>query len=45
LLRYIKLGLYIKHPKYPMQYAVWFKDDIKPALFELLYLPYLIFKR
>jgi len=45
VLRYKKLGLYKKHPDYPMQYAVWSKSDIKPALFELIYLPYLILKR
>ncbi len=28
-----------------VQYAVWSKDDIKPAFFELLYFPYNIFKR
>ena len=43
--RYKKLGLYKKYPDYPMQYAVWSKSDIKPALFELIYLPYLILKR
>lgn len=45
VLRYKKLGFYEKYPKYPIQYAVWSKSDIKPALFELIYLPYLVLKR
>lgn len=44
-LQYIRKGLKISKPKYPIQYAVWCKSDIKPALYELLYLPYLIFER
>lgn len=44
-IRYRILGIFKKYPKYPMQYAVWSISDIKPGIFELLYLPYLIFKR
>lgn len=44
-IKYKLKGIDIKHPKYPMQYAVWSSQDIKPAIFELLYLPYLILKR
>lgn len=45
VIRYIFLGLFKKHPQYPMQYAVWSLSDIKPGLYELIYLPYLILKR
>ena len=31
--------------KYNIKYAVWCKDDILPAFFELIYLPYLIITR
>ena len=45
LFRYKKLGIYKKYKSYPIQYAVWSKSDIKPMLFELIYLPYFLFKR
>jgi D-aspartate ligase len=38
-------GLYKKQPKFPMQYAVWTKKDLLPAIFELLYFPYFLLKR
>lgn len=45
LWRYKQMGIYLEHPDYPMQYAVWSKFDIMPAIFEFLYLPILILKR
>tara|TARA_Y100001954_G_C15811781_1_gene605577 strand:+ start:704 stop:1834 length:1131 start_codon:yes stop_codon:yes gene_type:complete len=45
LFRYKKLGIYKKYKSYPIQYAVWSKSDLKPALFELIYLPYFLLKR
>ena len=44
LFRYKKLGIYKKYKSYPIQYAVWSKSDLKPALFELIYLPYFFIK-
>ena len=38
-------NLYKAHPRYATKYAVWDKDDILPAFFELFYLPYLILNR
>jgi predicted ATP-grasp superfamily ATP-dependent carboligase len=38
-------GIYKKHPSYPVKYAVWETGDLKPAFFELIYLPFLIWKR
>lgn len=43
-LKYKLKGINKKHPRYPIQYAVWSKNDILPAIFELIYLPYLILK-
>jgi len=45
VLKYKRLGIYSKHVSYPVKYAVWDKDDLKPAFYELLYLPSFILKR
>ncbi len=45
LLKYKRKGIYKKHNKYPVKYAVWEQHDLLPALFELIYLPILIWKR
>ncbi|MBN2821330.1 MAG: hypothetical protein JXP36_20325 [Bacteroidales bacterium] len=45
VIKYKFKGIYKKHPKYPIQYAVWSINDIMPAIFEIMYLPILIIKR
>ena len=45
LFLYKKLGIYKKYKSYPIQYAVWSKSDLRPMIFELIYLPYFLFKR
>ena len=45
IIQYKKKGLFKKYPKCPVQYAVFDKRDPMPFVFELLYLPILIFKR
>jgi len=37
--------IYKSYPKYPIQYAVWDKNDLKPLFFELFYLHRNIFYR
>jgi predicted ATP-grasp superfamily ATP-dependent carboligase len=45
LIKYKQKKLFKKYPKYPMQYAVYDLKDLKPFIFELIYLPITIFKR
>ncbi len=45
ILRLLIKGQFKKSKIKNIQYAVWKKEDLKPAFFELLYLPYLMIKR
>lgn len=45
IFKLILKGKFVKSKIKNIQYAVWNKEDLKPAFFELLYLPYLIMKR
>lgn len=38
-------GISVPKTKKNIKYAVWDKTDLKPALFEILYFPFFIFKR
>ena len=44
-LRLILQGEFKRSKVKNIQYAVWNKEDLKPAVFELLYLPYSIIMR
>ena len=38
-------GAHISKSKFDVKYAVWDKDDLKPGIFELLYVPFLLKNR
>ncbi len=45
IFRYKLKGIYQSYPSLGTQHAVWSREDILPAVFELFYLPILILKR